>query len=244
LDFNPLTLGIAFGAGVLSFISPCCVPLVPAYLGYMTGMSLDELREARAAERTRLVALTVAFVLGLAIVFTLLGASASLVGQVFLAYRPLVLKLGGLLIVLFGLHLIGVFRLPFLMREKRLEFAGYGTGGPAGAFLMGAAFAVGWTPCIGPVLAGILALASQAQQAYQGMALLFVYSLGLGLPFVLAGLLLSRWRRLLNVFQRYAGAISPATGVLMLALGLLVFSGRLALVSAWATSTFGLGLAQ
>ena len=244
MELSPITLAIAFGAGLLSFISPCCVPLVPAYLGYMTGMSAEELRQKGDQRRLRLAVLAIAFVLGLAFVFTLLGASASLVGQVFLSYRPLVLRLGGVLIILFGLHLMGVFRLPWLMREKRPEFAGLGNGGAGGAFLMGAAFAVGWTPCIGPVLAGILALASQASGAYQGMALLFAYALGLGLPFVAAGLLLSRWRSLLRLFQRYAGAISPVTGALMLALGLLVFTGRLALLSAWATSTFGLGLAQ
>ena len=244
MHLSLLTLGLSFGAGVLSFISPCCVPLVPAYLGYMTGMSVDEMRTAHDVQRARVASLAIAFVLGLAVVFTLLGASASFVGQVLLAFRPLILKLSGLLIIVFGLHLLGVFRLPFLLREKRLELATYGNGGPGGAFVMGAAFAAGWTPCIGPVLAGILAFASQAGSVYQGMALLFVYALGLGLPFVLAGLLIARWKGLQKAFLRHAGAVSPATGVIMLALGLLVFSGRLALISAWATSHFGLGLAR
>jgi len=239
-----LTLALAFGAGLLSFASPCCVPLVPAYLGYMTGMSVDELREAELGGRLRVARLAVSFVLGLAAVFALLGASASAAGELLLSFRPLVLKLGGLLIILFGLHLIGLFRLPFLLSEKRAEFAGYGNGGPGGAFLMGAAFAMGWTPCIGPVLAGILALAGQTQSVYQGMALLFLYALGLGLPFVLVGLAMARWRGLLNAFKRYARLISPASGVILIGMGALVISGRLALISAWATSTFGLGLAR
>lgn len=220
------------------------MPLVPAYLGYMTGMSIDELREAELGRQVRVAWLALAFVLGLAAVFTLLGASASAAGELLLSFRPLVLKLSGLLIILFGLHLLGVFRLPFLLSEKRAEFAVYGNGGPGGAFLMGAAFAVGWTPCIGPVLAGILALAGQTQSVYEGMALLFLYSLGLGLPFVLAGLAMARWRGLLKAFKRHASVISPASGVLLIAMGALVFSGRLALISAWATSTFGLGLAR
>ena len=238
-----LTFVVAFGAGILSFISPCCVPLVPAYLGYMTGMSVDEMRSAEADSRLRVLAVGVSFVLGLAVVFTALGASASAVGQALIDFRPLLLKLGGIIIVLFGLHLLGAFRLPFLLREKRLDFAGYGNGGAGGAFLMGGAFAMGWTPCIGPILAGILTLASQANSVYQGMILLFAYSLGLGLPFVLAGLLFSHWTGLRKALQRYASAISAASGVLMVLLGALVFSGRLILITAWATQHFGLGLA-
>jgi len=244
MELSLLTIGIAFGAGLLSFISPCCVPLVPAYLGYMTGMSVDEIREAQAGQRARILFVALSFVLGLAAVFTLLGASASAAGELLLTFRPLVLKVSGLLIIVFGLHLLGVFRLPFLLSEKRMEFASYGNGGPGGAFLMGAAFATGWTPCIGPVLAGILAVASQTQNVYQGMALLFIYALGLGLPFVLTGLLISRWRSLLNLFKRHGSLISSASGMVLIGLGLLVFSGRLALITAWATSTFGLGLAQ
>ncbi|MHB8619759.1 MAG: cytochrome c biogenesis CcdA family protein [Chloroflexota bacterium] len=243
MALSVVTLLVAFGAGVLSFISPCCVPLVPAYLGYMTGSSVDELRQASAGQRARLGWLALAFVLGLAVFFTLLGASASVAGQILLGYRPIVMKLGGLLIVLFGLHLLGVFRLPFLLREKRMDFVGYGNGGPGGAFLMGGAFAVGWVPCIGPILAGILTLASQTQTVFQGMALLFVYALGLGMPFVLAGVLFSRWSGLQKALRRHARAIESASGVLMLALGVLLFTGRMTLITAWAIRTFGLGLA-
>src|SRR5712692_9643734 len=190
MDLSPLTLALAFGAGVLSFASPCCVPLVPAYLGYMTGMSVDELREAELGGRLRVARLAVSFVLGLAAVFALLGASASAAGELLLSFRPLVLKLGGLLIILFGLHLIGLFRLPFLLSEKRAEFAGYGNGGPGGACIMGAAFAMGW-------------------------------------PFVLVGLAMARWHGLLKAFKRYATLISPASGVILIGMGALVFSGRL-----------------
>jgi cytochrome c-type biogenesis protein len=243
VQVSGLGLVLAFGAGVLSFLSPCCVPLVPAYLGYMSGMSVDEIRSTQSAGRLRLMAISLSFVLGLAVVFTLLGASASAAGQLLLEFRPLVLKLGGVLIIVFGLHLLGVFRLPLLWSERRLEFAGYGNGGPGGAFLMGSAFAIGWTPCIGPMLAGILTVASQTESVYQGMLLLFAYGFGLGVPFVLAGLLFSRWGGLQKVLKRYAGVISAVSGALMIVLGVLVFSGRLALITAWATSRFGLGLA-
>ncbi|MDE3077603.1 MAG: sulfite exporter TauE/SafE family protein, partial [Chloroflexota bacterium] len=243
MQFDPLTLALAFGAGILSFISPCCVPLVPAYLGYMTGMTVEEMREASAQARRRLFSLGLWFVLGLAVVFTVLGASASAMGQLLLDFRPLILKIGGLLIILFGLHLTGLLRIPLLLREKRAEVSSFGNGGPGGAFLMGGAFALGWTPCIGPMLAAILTVASQATTVYQGMALLFVYALGLGVPFVLAGILFSRWSALLKAFRRHAVGFSYGSGLLMIGLGVLMFSGRLALISAWATRTFGLGLA-
>lgn len=242
MQLDPLTPLLVFGAGILSFISPCCIPLVPAYLGYMTGMSVDQMRESAPAARRRLLASAVWFVLGLAVVFSVLGASASVVGQALLDFRPLILKLSGAAIVLFGLHLAGVLRLSFLMQERRPDVARYGNGRAGGAFLMGGAFALGWTPCIGPMLAGILAVASQAGTVYQGMGLLFVYALGLGLPFVIAGLLFTRWSALMKAFQRYAAVFSAASGALMVVLGLLLFSGRLALISAWATQTFGLGL--
>ncbi|MGH2365003.1 MAG: cytochrome c biogenesis CcdA family protein [Chloroflexota bacterium] len=238
-----LTPLLAFGAGVLSFISPCCVPLVPAYLGYMTGMSVDQLAMAGPKAHGKLLASGLWFVLGLAVVFSVLGASASVVGQALLDFRPLILKLSGLAVVIFGLHLMGVLRLPLLMREKRAEVSRYGKGRPGGAFLMGGAFALGWTPCIGPILAGILAVASQTSTVYQGMGLLFLYALGLGVPFILAGLLFSRWSVLAGFFRRHATALSNASGLLMIGLGVLLFSGRLALISAWATQHFGLGLA-
>jgi len=217
---------------------------VPAYLGYMSGSSVDELRQARTVDRARLATLAISFVLGLAVVFTLLGASASVAGQLISGFRPLLLKVGGILIIVFGLHLLGVFRIPLLLREKRLQFASYGNGGHGAAFLMGGAFAMGWTPCIGPILASILAVASAAQSVYEGMVLLFVYALGLGVPFVLVGFVFSRWSRLQKALLRYARAIESASGALMVLLGLLVLSGRLTLITAWATRSFGLGLAQ
>ena len=236
------TLLLAFGAGVLSFASPCCVPLVPAYLGYMTGVSTSS--DVQAMNRRRLATLALAFVLGLAVVFTFLGASASAIGQLLLDFRPLILRLAGVAIVIFGLHLLGVLKLRWLNHEKRAELAPLGNGSHGGAFLMGAAFALGWTPCIGPVLAGILAVASQTASVYSGMALLFVYALGLGLPFVAFGLLLSNWQPLLATLRRRANLMSSASGALLIVLGVVLFTGRLALISAWATSTFGLGLAR
>lgn len=243
LTLNPLTLALAAGAGVLSFVSPCVLPLLPAYLGYMTGLSADEIAGRRdAATRARVVGRSLAFVVGLSAAFTALGATASIVGQLVAQYQTLLLRVAGVSIVVFGLHTLGLIRIPLLYRQKRARF-GDSRGGYLGATLMGAAFAIGWTPCVGPFLAGMLALAGQEQTVGQGMLLLFVYGLGLGLPFVLAGLALGATRRLLGGVAARARALELAGGLVLVGMGLLVFSDRLSLLSAWLTGTFGTGLA-
>src|SRR5215210_4765059 len=233
LALSPLTLVLAVGAGLLSFVSPCVLPLLPAYLGYMTGLSVDELTERRdAATRAHVLGRSLAFVLGLSAVFTALGASASFVGQALLQHQTLLLRLAGVLVVLFGLHTLGLVRMPLLYRQSRASF-GDGKSGYVGALLLGAAFAAGWTPCIGPFLAGLLALASQEQTVGQGMLLLFVYGLGLGVPFVVAGLALGTALRLLRGLRTQMRALEMASGLLLVGMGLLIFSDRLSLISAW-----------
>jgi cytochrome c-type biogenesis protein len=184
---------------------------------------------------------SLAFVLGLSAVFAVLGASASLVGQVLLQHQILLLRISGLLVVLLGLHTIGLIRIPLLYRQKRASF-GEGRGGYFGALLMGAAFATGWTPCIGPFLAGLLTLASQEQTVGRGTLLLFVYALGLGLPFVLAGLALGTALRLLRGLRTWMGALELAGGTILVGMGLLIFTDRLTLISAWLIQMFGTGL--
>ena len=242
LALSPLTLALAVGAGLLSFVSPCVLPLLPAYLGYMTGLSADELTDRRdAATRAHVLGRSLAFVVGLSAVFTLLGASASFLGQALLQHQTLLLRVAGVLVVLFGLHTLGLVRIPLLYRQKRASF-GEGRTGYVGALLLGAAFAAGWTPCIGPFLAGLLALAGQEQTVGQGMLLLFVYGLGLGIPFVLAGLALGTALRLLRGLRTQMRTLEMASGLLLVGMGLLIFSDRLSLISAWLVNVFGTGL--
>ena len=238
------TLVLAAGAGLLSFLSPCVLPLVPAYLGYLTGLSAEELREQSRLVRRRVLLHSLAFVAGLAAVFTLFGASASLLGRLLLQHLDLLTRAAGLLVILFGLHQTGLVRFPLLYRELRPEVKVRAGGGLLQASLLGAAFAAGWTPCVGPFLASLLALASQEQTVGQGMLLLFVYGLGLGLPFVLGGLGLERALRLSASLRPRLRAIEIASGLLLILMGLLLFTDRLSALSVWLTRAFGLGLAQ
>lgn len=243
LTLDPLTLLLAWGAGALSFVSPCVLPLLPAYLGYMTGLSTQEIAAPTgAATRARVLGRSVAFVLGLSAVFTLLGASASLLGQLVLQHQTFLLRIAGLIVIAFGLHTLGLIRIPLLFRASRADF-GHARGGYPGALLMGAAFAIGWTPCVGPFLAALLALAGQEHTVARGMLLLFVYGLGLGVPFVLAGLALGPALRLLQRVKARMQAVEIASGLLIVGMGVLIFTDRLALISAGLTALFGTGLA-
>ena len=243
LSLTPLTLALAAGAGFLSFVSPCVLPLLPAYLGYMTGLTAEELQGPQdTATRAHIIGRSLAFVVGLSLVFAALGASASAIGQALLRNQTIILRIAGLLVVLLGLHTLGLIRIPFLFQERRLSFGGK-DGSYVGALLLGAAFAAGWTPCIGPFLAGLLALASQEQTVGEGMLLLFVYGLGLGVPFVLTGLALGTSLRLLKAVKARMHAVELVSGFLLVGMGLLIFSDRLSLISAWLTTVFGIGLA-
>jgi cytochrome c-type biogenesis protein len=240
-----LLLGVtAVAAGLVSFASPCVLPLVPAYLGYITGRSAEELRAAHGPARLAITAQALAFVLGLALVFAALGATASLLGQTL----PLLWKLGGLLVVLMGLHMLGLFRLPVLDRTISLSsppgtrHSALGTG-LVGAFLVGLAFGAGWTPCVGPFLAGILALASSRATAPEGVLLLLLYALGLGIPFLLAGLAVDQARSAMATLKPHLLTLERAGGVVLVGMGLLLATERLTLITAWLTRAFGTGLA-
>ena len=208
---------LALAAGALSFSSPCTLPLVPGYLGYMSGVS---------SRRGRALGAAGLFVIGFAIVFTALGAVASELGAALLEHRPLIAKLAGALIVLLGLFVLGLAPLPFLMREGR-PFMERVRPGPSGALLLGAAFAFGWTPCVGPVLGSILLLAAGQRTLAAGALLLFLYSLGLGLPFLAAALFLERFRTVSGWLRGHSAAINATGGLLLIAMGVLVFTGRL-----------------
>lgn len=223
LDSAGVSLLAALGAGVLSFISPCVLPLVPVYIGYLSGTVAGQ-EEGRGRAATVWQALL--FVLGFSTVFVVLGASAGLLGNGLNEYLPLLRQVGGLLLVVFGLHVMGVIKIPMLYREKRLDYQPVTRGGAA-SFVVGMVFALGWTPCVGPILAAILLLASDSATVGQGALLLAVYSIGLGLPFLATALALGSATRLLKRLNRYYHAIEIVSGVFLIVLGVLLFTNTL-----------------
>jgi len=236
--FTPL---LAVGFGLLSFASPCCLPLLPAYLGMIAG-SATSAGEGQA-HRARLWWNGLSFVLGLALVFAMLGASASVLGLILLQGRQLLMQVGGVLVVIFGLQMIGVLRLGWLARSLKIEPNQFAGRGPLGAFLMGATFSIGWTPCIGLFLGSLLTLAAQQETVIAGTVLLLFYGLGLGIPFLLAGLVAERALRWTRGFRPHLGSIERVGGAVLVAMGVLLFTGQLTVINVWAIRTFGLGFA-
>ena len=214
---------IALLAGVLSFLSPCVLPIVPPYLAYMGGISLSEMRENQSARR-RVLLPAIFFVLGLSTIFLLLGFAVSAFGSFFLQNQLLFSRVSGAMIVVFGLHFLGVIRIPLLNREARMDAKSDG-GTAFGAYVLGLAFAFGWTPCIGPQLGAILSLAAQEASLVRGTVLLGVYGLGLGLPFLLAALFIERAIGVMARLKRHMKTIERAMGVLLILVGLAIFSG-------------------
>lgn len=227
---------IALVAGVLSFLSPCVLPIVPPYLAYMGGISMGEMR-GDATARRRVLVPALFFVMGLSTVFLLLGFTASAFGAFFLQNQELFSKISGAVVVVFGLHFLGVFRIPILDREARLQ-AGEGGGSAFGAYVLGLAFAFGWTPCIGPQLGAILSLAAQEGSVQRGTALLGVYALGLGLPFLMAALFVERSMGLMARLKPHMKAIERAMGVLLLIVGIALLTGAFTDFSFWLLETF------
>ena len=232
-----VTLSAAALAGLLSFLSPCVLPLVPPYLTFIAGAGLEELVEGgeRRARRDTLVA-AILFVLGFSTVFVLLGATASALGQTVRAYLPVLTTLAGLAIIGMGLHFLGVFKLSLLYREKRVSVEK--PVGLWGAYVMGLAFAFGWTPCIGPILAAILAVASSEDTVTRGAGLLAVYSFGLGLPFLLAALAMEPFVHFLKRFKSHFGKAERIVGVLLVVTGVMFLTGGIQNVSFWLLQTF------
>ncbi|MEM7415026.1 MAG: cytochrome c biogenesis protein CcdA [Gemmatimonadota bacterium] len=223
-------IAIAFTAGVFSFLSPCVLPLVPSYLTFVTGMSLEDLQEGVNRKATFIHSLL--FVIGFSSIFILLGASASFLGQFFRAYQDWIARIGGLIIIILGLHLAGVFKLTPLMREKRIHLhdkpAGY-----LGTLGVGMAFGAGWTPCIGPILGAILTYGATQDTMWAGVGLLSVYSLGLAVPFLAASLALDWFLQTFQRFRKWIPIIEKSSGVLLIVLGLLLLTGRLTVLAAW-----------
>ncbi len=221
--------GAAFFAGVVSFLSPCVLPLVPGYISFMSGLTLDELDKGDKHALKHAGWESVCFVAGFALVFTALGASATAAGQFLSAHLHWISKVAGAVIVAFGLHLMGVMPIKWLYYQKRADLASFKPG-YAGSFLMGLAFAFGWTPCIGPILGAILAVAAAQETVGHGMTLLLTYSLGLGLPFIATGFAVGGFMKFFGRYKRHIRTGEIVAGALLVAIGALIFFGRLRLL--------------
>jgi len=227
-DTASVGIAISFAAGLLSFLSPCVLPLIPSYVTFVTGLTLEDV------QRSRRIALvhSLLFVLGFTLVFLALGATATTLGRLLGYNREWVGRIGGVLVIVLGLYLLGVFNIGFFARERRMHVAtkplGY-----LGTVFVGMAFAAGWTPCIGPILGAVLTYTASSADLNRGLVLLFAYSLGLAVPFVIAALMVDRF---ISVFQRYRGALvwtTRAAGVLLLFVGVLMLTDMMRLLSQW-----------
>lgn len=227
-----ISLFIAFAAGLLSFVSPCVLPLVPSYVSYITGLTMEELTNetTRARVRSTIILNSLLFIAGFSAVFIAFGASASLAGQLLLTYQDFIRKLGGVLIVVFGLYVMGLLKLKFLMAEKRVHFtrrpAGY-----IGSFLVGVAFAAGWTPCVGPILGTILLYASTTDSMMTGVKLLSSYSLGIGLPLFITALAVDSFLNYFKKIKAYMYTISVVSGVFLVVVGVMIYTNSLTLLT-------------
>jgi len=239
LDTPNISVFLALIAGVLSFLSPCVLPLAPAYVGYLSGTVSVTPEGMVISDRRSTFFHALSFILGFSFVFVVLGASVGLVGYLLYDYLPVIQKLGGILLVIFGLHYMGVFTIPLLYREKRIEFEGDRRLGYMSSLLIGVFFGAGWTPCIGLTLTGILLLAGNAATVGRGAWLLAVYSAGLGIPFLLIGLGLDRMSGWLQRLNRRKKVVSIISGLFLIGMGIIVYTNAIGLLNAWFYRVFG-----
>ena len=226
---------VAFSAGLFSFLSPCVLPLFPSYLSFITGMSVGDLSgDLTAAARRRVLLHSVTFVLGFSLVFVALGASFSAAGQALFQYRDWIRIVGGVMIVVFGLYIAGLLNIGLFARTQQWQIrekpAGY-----VGSFLVGVTFAIGWTPCVGPILGAILSLAGTAETVQRGVWLLIAYSAGLGVPFLLTGLAINQFFSAFAKIRRHYRTIEIVSGALLVVIGVLIFTDRFTIIARWLT---------
>ena len=231
---EPLGIVVAFTAGLFSFLSPCVLPLFPSYLSFVTGMSVADLQaDLTAAARRRVMLHAIAFVVGFSLVFVSLGASFSLAGQILLDFRDPIRRVGGVLIIIFGLYIAGFLNFGPFSRTKQWQLrekpAGY-----VGSFIVGLTFAIGWTPCVGPILGAILSLAGTAETVGRGIGLLVAYSAGLGVPFLLSALALGAFLKFFKRYRPFIPIVERAAGVILIVVGVLVFTNYYLVLNAWA----------
>jgi cytochrome c-type biogenesis protein len=230
-------MAIALAAGVLSFLSPCVLPIVPPYLAYMGGITVSEMQGAESRARRRALASASFFVLGLSTVFLFLGFTASAFGRFFLSNQEWFVTIAGVIIMIFGAHFVGVYRIRFLDREMRMD-AGDRGGSMFGAYVLGLAFAFGWTPCIGPILGAILSIAASEADILRGTTLLAAYAMGLGIPFLLVAAFFPRMTGLMNWMKRHMERIERVMGLLLWTVGLLMLTGKFTDFSWWLNERF------
>ncbi len=223
-----LTVLVAFTAGLLSFLSPCVLPLVPSYLTFITGLGLEDASRARRTTLTH----AVLFVVGFSLIFVLLGAGASALGQLLLAYRVWIARVGGVLMILMGLWMMGVLRMDTLQQERRVHLSDKPLG-YLGTVVVGIAFGAGWTPCLGPTLGAILLLAANESELMKGVGLLSAYSAGLAVPFLLSALAVERFLTFFQKFKRNLGTVNRIAGILLIVVGLLMLTGWFQRLAAW-----------
>ncbi|MEK6759718.1 MAG: cytochrome c biogenesis protein CcdA [Deltaproteobacteria bacterium] len=233
-----VSIPLAFLGGILSFVSPCVLPLVPSYISFVTGISFEELTSENAGELKKVIIFnSLMFILGFSTVFVvILGSSAQLFGSVFMEYQDVVRKVGGAVIVLLGIHIIGLINFNILQRDKRFHFFKDKPAGFLGSFLVGIGFAAGWTPCIGPILSAIFAVAATSESPWSGMVLFMAYSAGLAIPFMLTSLGINSFLKHFNKLKRHMRSISIVTGIFLILTGVLIFTNSLGIIAGYINS--------
>ncbi len=232
---------IAFSAGFLSFVSPCVLPLLPSYVSFITGLSMDELTKGgdRARVKGIIIRNSLIFIAGFSFVFILLGASATLIGQILITYQALIRKVGGTIVVLLGFYIMGLLRMDLLSSEKKIHLEGR-PAGYMGSFLVGITFAAGWTPCVGPILGGILLYAGTSGSVMSGISLLSAYSIGLGLPLFITSLGVNTFITYFKKINKYIRFVSLTSGLFLILVGVMIFTDSFTLITAF-LSKYGIG---
>ncbi len=233
-----ISIPFAFLGGLLSFASPCVLPLVPSYISFVTGISFEELSDNNSEKEIKktIFVNSMMFIFGFSVVFVSLGASASFLGQLIITYQDIIRKIGGVIIILLGVHIIGIINFNILQRDKRLHFFREKPTGLLGSFLVGIGFAAGWTPCIGPILATILIIAASSNTIWFGVLLLVAYSMGLAVPFILTSLGINTFIKHFNRFKRHMRVVSMVTGGFLIIMGLLIYSNYFAIFTGYLNS--------
>lgn len=234
MEGTQLSIFMAFLAGLLSFVSPCVLPLVPSFVTYITGLTFEDITSDRDRARIRKITISnsLAFIAGFTTIFILFGASATFLGQVFLQYQDIIQKIGAVLIILFGLYIMGVLKLNFLTKEKKFHIENKPSG-YFGSYIVGMAFAAGWTPCVGPILGTILLYASTTGSIGKGIGLLAVYSLGLGLPLFISALAINTFISTFKVIARYMRWITIISGIFLILIGVMIFTNSFTIITTW-----------
>lgn len=227
---NNISLFLAFSAGLLSFLSPCVLPLVPAYIGYMTNAAMTDMDNSKSRIYTLYNAL--GFILGFSAIFILMGASVTTLGRILIKNQSLFRKISGILMMVFGLHTMGILKIRLFYYEKKfLQFTSFGK--RTGSIFMGMAFATGWTPCVGPILSSILIYASNLDTIYKGILLLSIYSFGLAVPFILTAMVIESFKKYKNMLIKHMRVISYISGLLMIIMGILVFTNTISILNSY-----------